>query len=343
MYRTKYSTKWDEAFEQQVERIRPYMSVYEPKTISGEAYEIPRLGGTEAHEFSGRSHKMTADELDTGKTTMRPRQFYNYIEISANDQLFMGDLDYGFSQIQERQKRAAARFIDMVALGVVKDETAGFRLKSDADEGYLGGILGVRYSGNGGLTQSALDLSIDGFKNRHGNLVPVDYRTSGTGVSANYAGTVLDRLAYAKQRMEELDVFDGAKPGDICVAISPAVRRMLRSLELKLNRDYGFEQLGAEGSAVFVKDLNMTFLVTNMLPKMDTVKSDGSTEVPDARMCCMWLKSRVAFASWRNTEWTMKDVNDDAVIDHGLRVRGAVGATRLDEESVFVLPIVESM
>ena len=342
MYRTKYSTKWDEAFEQQVERIRPYMSVYEPKTISGEAYEIPRLGGTEAHEFSGRSHKMTADELDTGKTTMRPRQFYNYIEISANDQLFMGDLDYGFSQIQERQKRAAARFMDMVALGVVKDKV-GYRLKTDGDEGYQGGILGVRYSGNGGLTPSALDLSMDSFHAGRGNLIPVDYRSSGTGVSANYAGTILDRLAVAKQRMEELDVFDGAKPGDICVAMSPAVRRMLRSLEMKLNRDYGFNQLGDEGSAVFVKELNMTFLVTNMLPKMDTVKSDGTTPVTGARMCCMWLKSRVAFASWRNTEWTMKDVNDDAVIDHGLRVRGAVGATRLDEESVFVLPTVESM
>ncbi len=285
-YRTKFAKQWDAAFEQTKEHVRPFLSIHESAAITGDSYEIPRLGTTEVHEFSGNKKKMEEDELKTAKTTMRGRQFYNYVPISRYDQIWLKDLEYGFGQIRERQAHAAARFMDQVALGVVPDkEKGGYRLKKDYDEGYLGGILNVRYSGNGGLEKKALDLEIESAKKGEGNLIAVDYAMSGTGVSANFAGTLIDRLEYAKRRMEETSVFDGTVPGDICVCISPAVRQMLKALEIKLNRHYGFKELGNEGVATFVKDLNMTFLVSNMLPLMDTKKLKDETEVTGCRAC----------------------------------------------------------
>lgn len=345
-YRTKFAKKWDHAFEQQIERVRPYMSIYDPKepVINGDGYEIPSMGTLDVTEYAGRSQKMTSVEPATGKTTVRPRQFYAYTEISPYDQIMLKDLEYGLSVIQKKQAHAAARFLDQVALGTKYDkEKKVYELKKEGtDPGFTGGILNVRYSGNGGLTKSELDLTVASYKEGKGNLIPVDYATSGTGVSNNYAGTLMDRVEYGKRRLEELDVFDGTNPGEVCLVISPAVRQMLKALEVKLNRDYGFKDLGGEGTATFCKDLNMTIIVSNMLPLFDTQKADANgTAVKGARMCAMWLKSRVTFMSWRRTEWTVKQVNDDAEIDEGIRVRGMVGASRLDDESVFVLPVVE--
>lgn len=185
-----------------------------------------------------------------------------------------------------------------------------------------------------------LDLTYEAFQNRTGNLIPVDYATTGTGVSKSFAGTFLDRLTYVKRLLEEKEVFNGVEKGEICVAISPAVKQLLQSLELRLNRDYGFNKLGEAGNSTYNESLNITFLVTNMLPTMDTENKEG-TEISGARMCCAWLRSRIKFGTWRDTVFTMKDVNNMVDVDNYLRVKGKAGCGRMDEDTVFVLPEVE--
>lgn len=342
MARRKYATQFLNDFEQLTTRVRPYMSTL-GEAPRGEYYEFPEVGGTEVREYTGTRVTMTEDDLRFGKRGIRYRKFYNVIPISIDEQMDMMDLDYNFGVVKQKQLAAAARFIDATALGVIKDATTGkWRLKTAADGGFLGGILNDGYKGDGGLTVDPLDLTIASYKKGEGNLIAVDYKTSGTGVAEALAGTFYDRLQYGIRRLEELEVFNGTEKGEICCAISPAIKQMLISLEMAVNKDYGFSKLGNAGTATYNDALNITFVVTNMLPLMDTEKTTGAA-VKGARMCAMWLKNQVCFADWRRTEFTLKDVNDKVDVDHKLRVRGACGAGRKDSVSTLILPEVESI
>lgn len=339
MVRNKYGTEWDHDWQQLTERVRPY-TTSEPR-VAGKYFEFPRIGGTEVKEYNDTRHKVEFSDLNFGKRGMRYRKFYNAIPFSIDEADDMMDLDYTFAQIKEAQKPAAARFMDAIALGVIKDKGTGkWRLKTSDDEGFCGGILGTNYGGDDGVKSFDLDLTYDSFQNRKGNLIPVDYATTGTGVSKSFAGTFIDRLTYVKRLLEEKEVFNGVEKGEICVAISPAVKQLLQSLELRLNRDYGFNKLGEAGNSTYNESLNITFLVTNMLPTMDTENKEG-TDIAGARMCCAWLRSRIKFGTWRDTMFTMKDVDDMVDVDNYLRVKGKAGCGRMDEDTVFVLPEVE--
>lgn len=331
MMRNKYSSIWDHKFEQQVERVRPYTTVL--PAVSRKYYEFP-IGETNVHE----------DERTRGTIVMQrsifDRKFSNDIPLSIGEVKDMGDLDNTFSHIMDEQVSAAARFYDMVALGVFKDTDGKYKIKPKSSEGAVGGILGTNYGGENGRDTYELDLTINGYKNRTGNLVPVDFKSTGTGVKKNLAGTFLDRLFYVKQLLEEKDVFDGTEKGAICVAISPTVKRMLTLYESCVNSDYGFRRLDAAGSTTYINSLNINIVVTNMLPLMDTETTKGEA-VPGARMCAVWLRSRIGFGTWKETEFTLKDVNNLVDVDHCVRIRGRIGCGRKDEDTVFVLPEVE--
>lgn len=340
MVRNKYGTEWDHDWQQLTERVRPYTTP-EPR-VAGKYFEFPRIGTTEAKEYNDTRHKVEFSDLTFDKRGMRYRKFYNAIPLSIDEADDMMDLDYNFARIKEAQKPAAARFMDAIALGVVKDATTGkWRVKDKSgDQGFCGGILGPNYGGDDGTDKFNLDTTYASYLNRTGNLIPVDYATTGTGVAKNFAGTFIDRLAYAKRLLEEKEVFNGVEKGEICVAISPAVKQLLQSLEIRLNHDYGFNKLGEAGNSTYNESLNITFLVTNMLPTMDTENKDG-TAITGARMCCAWLRSRIKFGAWRDTTFTMKDVDDMVDVDNYLRVKGKAGCGRMDEDTVFVLPEVE--
>lgn len=341
MVRNKYSTEWDRDWQQLTERVKPYTTI-DPR-VAGKYYEFPRIGSTEVREYSDTRQDVQFDDLHFGKRGMRYRKFYNAIPLSIDEVDDMMDLDYSFGEIKRQQVSAAARFMDEVALGVVKDATSGkYRLKQASDGGFLGGILGTNYAGDDGIDSVDLDLTYASYQAGNGNLIPVDYKTTGTGVSKNLAGTFLDRLLFVKRRLEEKDIFNGTEKGEICVAISPAIKQALRSLEIAVNNDYGFNKLGEAGNATYNESLNITFIVTNMLPLMDTEDKNGSS-VTDARMCCAWLRNRIKFGNWRSTEFSMKDINNKVDMDNYLRVRGKAGCGRMDEDSVFVLPELETI
>lgn len=340
MVRTRYSEEWDRSFQQLTERVAPYVTAL--SGMEGNYYEFPQIGKTEVREYSGTRQTMTEDDLLFGKRGMRYRKYYNVIPLSIDEAMDMKKLSWTFGEIQREQISAAKRFLDMVALGVVwDDQKKKYRVKTDSDEGFCGGILGTNYGGEGGTEKYELNLDDSILASEDGNIVPVDYKSSFTGASENLAGTFLDKLFLIKSILEEKNVYDGTEMGEICVAISPAVKRQLQTLEIVLNHDYGFGNLGDAGGASLNNKLNVTFLVTNMLPTMDT-ETTGGQQVEGARMCCAWLKPRVISGTWRNTEFTLKDVNDMVDIDNKLRVRGAFGCGRKDEQTVFVMPTVES-
>lgn len=336
MVRQKLSTEWKHEWEQLYERVKPYMT--QINDVAGEYYEVPEIGGTEMTEYNGNRVKMEDSRINYNKRGMRHRSYYNYIEVSINEQMDMMNLETSWGLIKDKQKAAVSRMVDMVGLGVIKDKnTKKYRLKTEEDGGHLGGILNTNYGGDGGMTKLELDLTYPTADKRT-NLIPVDYATTGTGVSDNFGGTLYDRIGYIKRILSELDAFDSTSPGEICVAISPAEKQLLSAYEVGLNQDYGFSKLSETG-ATYNEHLNVTFLVTNMLPKMNTVNK-GGTAVNDCTMCAAWLRSAVGFGTWQDADWTMKQVNDKVDVDYGLRVRGRCGAMRLRDDAVFVLPVV---
>lgn len=339
MKRAEFSTAWDHEFQQLKEKVKPYTTLV--PNVRGDRYEFPRVGSTSMREYSDTRHAIEMDDLRFDKRSMFYRKFYNAIPLSIDERMDMKDLDYSFSLIKQEQIKAAARKFDEIALGVIRD-TDGYRVKKSGDGGFIGGILGTNYRGDGGTEQVELDTTYASFKTGKGNLIPVDYKTTGDGVSSNFAGTMLDKLFYVRRRLEDTNVFDPGDKGSICVAISPAVKQLLCSMEMKLNKDYGFSQLGEAGEACYNSFTNITFIVTNMLPTMDTEDKSGSP-VTGARMCCAWLRNRVGFGVWQGAEFTLKDVNDKVDVDNYLRCRGKAGCSRMDEDTVFVLPCKETL
>lgn len=341
MLRTKYKDEYEVEYQQLQARVQPYTTIV--TGMEGDRYEFPVMGGTDMREYSGYREKIVENDVRFDKRSMRYRKFYNAISISKDHVRDMGKYEYRLAQVKTQQMAAARRQLDMVALGTVLDAgTKKYRLKTEADGGYLGGILGTNYKGEGGLTKAELDLTYASYKLGKGNLVPIDYKTTGSGVSSVYAGTFLDKVAYARRRLEELDVFDPTVAQNLCVCISPAVKQMVQSYELKLNRDYGFSGLGEAGSCTYLEKTGINWVVSNMLPTMDTEKKDG-TAVPGARMCCMWLKDRVGFGVWDDWEYIIQEVTEHVDVRERSLATGYFGCARKDDDSVFVLPELETL
>ena len=340
MMRTKFHDQYESEFQQLSTRVQQYTTIQ--TGMEGERFEFPIIGGTEMKEYSDTRHVIEESDVRFAKRSMRYRKFYNAISISKDEVRDMGRYEYTLAHIKQQQIAAAKRKIDEVALGVIKDaSTKKYRLKTEADGGYLGGILGTNYAGEGGLTLKNLDLTYASFKAGKGNLVPVDYATSGTGVDKAFAGTFLDKLGYVRRRLEELDVFDPTDPESLIVCISPAVKQLICALEMKLNRDYGFSTLGEAGSTTYLSKTGFTWVVSNMLPTMNTENKSGGA-VENARMCCAWLKNRIGFGVWDDMEYIIQDVTDKVDVRERSLATGYFGCGRKDEDSVFVLPELET-
>jgi hypothetical protein len=348
MLRTKFKDQYESDYQQLATRVQQYTTV--ETGMEGDYYEFPIIGGTEMREYNDTRHRIEEDDVRFAKRGMRYRKFYNAIPISKDEVRDMGKYEYTLAHIKQQQLAAAKRMLDAVALGVVKDASTGkWRLKkagapeSGGDGGYCGGILGVNYGGDGGIDHKELDLTIESYLNHTGNLVPVDYATGGSKstISPAFNGTFLDKISYVRRRLEELDVFDPTEPGALCVCISPAVKQMIQALELKLNRDYGFSTLGEAGTTTYLSKTGITWVVSNMLPTMDT-KTIGGQDVTGARMCCAWLKNRIGFGVWDDWEYRIQDLTEMVDVRERSIATGYFGCGRKDEHSVFVLPELET-
>ncbi len=347
MTRTKYEEMFDVEFQQTRSRVEPYTTV---KTdCYGESVEWARMSGTDFLEYAGTRQDIVDSDITFDKRRIFKRKAHNSIPISRDEVADMQKLNYTFERVKTQQVAAAARWFDMVALGVtpiMKRDSNGklvatrkCRLKTASDPGFCGGILGINYKGEGGLTQTSLDLSyVNGVAGK--NLVPVDFTTTGTGVSSNIAGTFFDKFYYIKQMLEESEAYNDTESGQICVAISPFVKRILSEYEVSLNHDYGYGKMGENGGTTYNSHLGANFIVSNMLPQMNTTDMNNEA-VNYCRMCCAWLKNRVGFGVWKNTEYEL--VLEPRKIDVRYRqlAVGHVGCTRLDEDTVFVMPMDE--
>lgn len=318
MFRTKYETKWETQIQQDVELVRPFVTIH--PGCFGKSVELPYHGTAKMREYSGRLQKIQWSEMDFGKRSIKPRKFYDSIPLSEDDKLEMGTLDLRASEVMGEQRKACARMHDEVILGVMEnDEGDGYRLRTQED-GVCGGILGVNYVGDDGATIETLDASPGSFQ-----LIPADFVAKGTKTAS---GMLLDKIAELRCRYRQINWKPG-KGDDIVVAISPKQHMDLLLMEQTQNRNYGFSSL-TNGE---VNDfLGVKFLITNMLPLDET----GS------RLCVAWLKSRVKFGIWKNAAFRIEARSEYVDVQEQITIKAALGATRLDNKTVFLMPCREA-
>lgn len=360
-FRTKWDTKWHFTFQQEVSKLTPFVTVR--SDVSGEKIKSSWVGPLSIHEYTGTRQKNEVSDLKFGNRLGVKRKFSEMVPISRDEQMDMDRADYNLGLIQTQMKKGLGPFTDMVVLGLEHTTSAapvgtilpgynnaatitGYQLPAS---GRKGGILGTntKEDANGDEQDAKLDYSrsiVDGVDTIGRNLIPVDYSTSGVGVSQNFAGTFLDKMGLLVRKYQEMDVLptDHTGANDLVVAITPAIQQLLHAYEVGLNRDYGCSVLG-DGS--FNKFLQATVMVSTMLPTITTKKVKVGAETlqledVSAVACCAWLKSHVELLQWKNTEFDILDVKHlYKDVDYAVKVRGQVGCQRLNDDTVFVLPM----
>lgn len=280
----------------------------------GKSIEVPTIGSIELDERVQRGELIKWEELKSGKRIMRPRLFTKDIPLYSDDAMFMGDLQLTVSHAINELRPAAKRRMDQVILGVnydKKTKTSTIIEPGGVDSRYTGicgGILGKNYTGNDGVTTTPFNPNM---------VVPADYINKGTKAGA---GMIIDKIAYAKQLLMETDAWDIGSGEVLCMAITPQQYTDLLMLEQSQNKNYGFNCLE---NGIINKFLGINFLITNILPK----NADG------ARICPMWVKSRIKFGLWRDASVKISGRTDYKDIETQVSLNCAYGATRIDEES----------
>lgn len=303
-YRTKFTTIWNTVNQQDTALLEPYVTLM--PNCSGKDVELPYIGKTRLKERKQRLEPVAWEEIDTGKRRFKPIQYQQFIPMSTDDKMFMDNLQLTSSQLIEEERKAAARTRDEVILGVIDDNTGGWRIRTTAD-GTVGGILGQNYTGNDGATLVDIDAA---------NVVPVDFAMKGTKTDA---GMLLDKMIEAKRILETNYSYKEGSGDTLCMAITPQQKAEIIFFEQSMNKNYGFQSL-VHGKVNPIIGIN--FLVTNMLPNDD----DGN------RICPVWLKSKVVLGAWENPKFRI-DVRQDFVDVIQVGVTCAYGSTRKDDES----------
>lgn len=318
MFRTKREQSWNTQIQQDTELVKPFVTIH--PNCSGKAVEMPAYGKTDMTEYAGRFQKVEWSETKFGKRTMRPRKFYNATPLEEDDKKDMDTLDYTSANVMSEQRKALARMNDEVILGVMKDKGTGlYRVRTQAD-GVCGGILAPNYTGDDGATIAELNTAPDSF-----NVIPVDYAAKGTKTPT---GILLDKIALLRARYQMLDMFKDGRGEEIIVAISPMQHMDMLLWEQTQNKNYGFNCL-TNGKVNDI--LGVKFLVTNMLP----LDANGN------RMCVAWLKSRIEFGVWRDATFRIEARPEYIGVREQILVKASCGATRKDEDMVFLMPCKE--
>lgn len=304
-YRKKYTGIWNAAIQQEMAIIAPYATTMQE--CAGTSIELPYLGKTELNRRTQRLQQVAFTELATGKRQIKPVQFEKFIGMSTDDPMFMDKLQLTASQVIAEERKAAARKMDEVLLGVIYDKPKKkWRVITQAD-GNVGGILGPNYTGNDGATLISPLAS---------QTVPADFVYKGTKTAA---GMIIDKIVRAKQIMEETEAWHEGSGDTLCMALTPRQKAEILMWEQSQNKDYGFNSL-KDGK---VNDmLGITFMFTNMLPY------DASGN----RICPMWLKSKAVMGVWENPAFRV-DKRTDYIDLVQVGVTCAYGSTRRDEES----------
>ena len=315
MMRTRFETQFITLIQQDESLLKQFVTLH--PNCRGKAVELPYRGNTKMREYKDRFQKVEWDEIKFGKRTIRPRKFFNAIPLEEDDKIDLDTLTFSVADIMTEQRAAFARTMDEVILGVIEDQTTGLYRVRTQEDGVCGGVLGINYVGDDGSAVENLNPK---------NIIPVDYCNKGTKTPA---GMLIDKIAHLCTIYRQNSVFKINRGEEVVVAISPLQHEEMVLWEQSMNKNYGFQSLTNGEVNQF---LGVKFLITNMLP----VDAEGN------RMCVAWLKSRVKFGTWKDATFRVDPRNEYIGVREQVLIKAACGATRLDNENVFLMPCKES-
>lgn len=319
MLRKKHETMWVKAIQQEDSRLKPYVTI---KPGAGNGVEIPYLGKLDLREYSDYYDKIEWSHLKHDKRTIKRRMFTSSVPISSDVKIDMHDLSLSVSDITAEQRKAYGRVIDEVILGVMLDPGTGkYRIRKTTD-GVCGGALSANYTGNDGATISELDLS-KGSK----NVIPSN-AADGATAEDDDTPLVIRKIGLLRTKYMQMDAWNAGSSDDIVVAISPLQYLDMLQWEQTQRRDYGFQCLKDGKVNEF---LQCKILITNALP----------ADEKGLRLCVGWLKSRLVFAPWNNGECRVAPREDYTNVRAQVTFQASCGATRLDDDTLFVIPCKE--
>lgn len=322
MFRTKFETMWQQEIQQRVSRLKKFVTI---RPGAGRAVEYPYLGkAARLREYKDIFHKIEWDHTTHGKRTVKRRKFYQATPISEDAQVDLHTLELTAGDIRSNMLAELEREWDEIILGVMPDGEGGYKIRQTSD-GVCGGALAVNYGGDEGEQTFELDLT----KSKNSNVIPGGLKNDGT-IDPEAAGDLVKRkIARLKTRYTQLGMWNNDGRETIVLNISPVLYESLLMWEEAQNRNYGFESLKKGEVNEF---LGVAINVVNCLPKDE----QGN------RMCVAWLKSRMLFCPWNNGQFRITPRNDYVDVQQQVLVKASAGATRLDDDSVFVLPCKEA-
>lgn len=320
MFRTKYETAWQQEVQQRVSRILPYVTV---RPGQGRAMEFPYLGkANELREYSDIFHKVEWDHTKHGKRMVKRRKFYQATPLSEDAKVDLHTLDLSVADVRKNMGFEWQRELDAIILGVMKDGV-NYRIRKTSD-GVCGGALSVNYGGDEGEQTYELDLAAKGK-----NVIPANYKGADAASPEEAAGLLVAKIANLRTKYMEMDAWEAGSTDKIVLNISPALYESMLLWEESKNRNYGFQSLKSGEVNEF---LGVAINVVNCLPK-DTL---------GLRQCVAWLKSRMLFCPWKDATFRVQARPDYVDVQEQILLKASAGATRLDDETVFVLPCKEA-
>lgn len=314
---------------------------------SGKRIEFNGRGTTEVDFRTQRFEEARPDELTFFKRSMLPVGIVKSMHYSDDDRTLAGDFSVASADFIEEMSNGFARKSDSLILGTVRNEErkrweiaqgtgggvtmpAGFY-----NGGAIGGILGPAYVGehlNELETVSMEAATTKGEAYDGSNLdwentsvIPADYSSTGT---PELSGITIDKLLAPIQAMEERDALEDNTT--INMAITPGMKTELMRMDEFKNRDFGRSSFV---HGFYDNFLNIRFLVTKQIPKVD-VTINGQTK--EVYACPVWRTEDIVAAWWEHV--TFDIVRPDRMIDEILiKAKASMGCTRRRHNTVMTV------
>lgn len=344
MYRDTYNTTIIEKLQQKISKYTPFVTWLPGAT--GKRIEFNTRGNLDVEFRQTRFETKVPVEMEYGKRSMLPVGFAQSAHYSEDDLLLKGQFPFKAADFIEEMTYGFARKSDCVILGSVWDEEKnrwtianGSASLDSRTSFYKGaaicGILGPAYVGEHlneleTVATTPVLTSGDAFDGTNldweqSTVVPVDFMGDST---PTVDGINLPKLMAAMQLMESREALDDN--GVLNIAIHPSMKYKLMTLPEFRDEKYGYQVLK---DGFFNSFLNLRFLVTKQVPKID-VQVNGETK--EVYCCPVWRTEDVHAAWWENFKFDIvsPSMSYDEVVVSG---KGAFGCARRRHNTILTI------
>jgi len=272
---------------------------YTIKPLSGKVTLVDQIQSTSFVPKTGRMEKTELDEMDYNKRAIYAQEFHKAIGFDEFDEIKLHNQRLPIAETMEELRRA-------------------YELQTERT--IIDAMFGVAYEGENGNTPVPFAVA---------QTIPLNFSRAGGG----NIGLTFDKFARLRRLAMEAEAFgQGIQSGAdlLCIAVPASGIEDLYHDVFVNHKDYitAVERLRQGEVDMF---LGVKIVRTEQVPS----RVVGTDIVRD---CPAWAKSRVSYGL-RNNYTTKMSVRDDLSEAIQIRAKFAHGASRMEENAVWKLPI----